>query len=92
MRVGDWIYRSVGGLDFAYTADGPRLRVRPHPDARLGRADTSLVTPLGRVAVSWRPRRRDAERVVQRAGLGLPATLELPGEERRELHAGEHSF
>ncbi len=89
--VGDWIYRSVGGLDFAYHADGPRLRVRPHPDARLGRADTSLVTPLGRIAVSWR---LDGETLSGSCVVpaGLPATLELPGEEQRGLDAGEHPF
>ena len=89
--VGDWIYRSVGGLDFAYGHDGPRLRVRPWPDARIGRAATTLKTPVGRAEVCWEASGGAATgRCVVPAGVA--ATLELRGEDPRPLDAGEHRF
>ena len=53
--VGDYLYRTVGGLDLA-APGGAQLRIAP--DVRMGvlGADTVRETPFGRVSVSWRIR------------------------------------
>ncbi len=51
--VGDWIYRTVGGLDAA--APGyAEISVAPRPGGGISSAETALQTPHGTVAVSWR--------------------------------------
>lgn len=51
--VGDWMYRTLGGL--APAADGyRRVLVAPRPPEAVHWADTSLVTGHGTVSVGWR--------------------------------------
>ena len=89
--VGDWIVRAAAGLDLSVQDDSPRLLLRPHPDARLGRCEAGYDSPWGRVESRWRC---EGERVVYevRVPEGLSAQLQLPGEEVRPLSAGEHRF
>lgn len=54
--VGDWIYRTIGGL--APAADGyRRVLVAPRPPDAITSAETSLLTTYGTVAVAWRSER-----------------------------------
>ncbi|BAM03802.1 alpha-L-rhamnosidase [Phycisphaera mikurensis] len=89
--VGDWIYRRVGGLDFAHGEAGPRLRVRPWPDRRLAHATTTLHTPRGRAEVVWRV---DGDHAAVRCVVpeGCPAVAVGEGGAERELAPGRHAF
>ncbi|MFI5841798.1 family 78 glycoside hydrolase catalytic domain [Catenuloplanes sp. NPDC051500] len=51
--VGDWLYRSVGGL--APSAPGYRqILIAPQPGGTLTSASSALDTPYGRASSSWR--------------------------------------
>ncbi|HSD32762.1 MAG TPA: alpha-L-rhamnosidase C-terminal domain-containing protein, partial [Gemmatimonadales bacterium] len=53
--VGDWMYRTIGGIDADPAAPGYRkARIAPHPGAGLTHARASLETPYGTLASAWR--------------------------------------
>ncbi|MGN6743628.1 MAG: alpha-L-rhamnosidase-related protein, partial [Amnibacterium sp.] len=86
--VADWMHRVVGGL--APAAPGyAKVLVAPRPGGGITEAETSLVTPHGRVSVAWR---QDGDRM--RVELELPERVEaivrLPGEPERILRGGSH--
>jgi alpha-L-rhamnosidase len=53
--VGDWMYRTIGGINLDPDTPGARrVRIAPRPGGGLTRARTSLETPYGTLASSWR--------------------------------------
>ncbi|HEY6061385.1 MAG TPA: family 78 glycoside hydrolase catalytic domain, partial [Gemmatimonadales bacterium] len=53
--VGDWMYRTIGGIDADPAAPGYRkARIAPHPGAGLTHARASLETLYGTLASAWR--------------------------------------
>ena len=52
--VGDWMYRTIGGLSFdAGEPGGKRVRIAPRPGGGLTRARASLETGYGSLVSSW---------------------------------------
>jgi len=52
--VGDWMYRTIGGIDLDSTAAGyQRSRIAPHVGAGLTSAKASLETSYGTLASAW---------------------------------------
>ena len=53
--VGDWMYRTIGGIDQDPDVPGyRRSRIAPRPGAGLSSARASLETPYGTLASAWR--------------------------------------
>ncbi len=53
--VGDWMYRTIGGINLDPETPGARtVRIAPRPGGGLTRARTSLETPYGKLATAWR--------------------------------------
>jgi alpha-L-rhamnosidase len=53
--VGDWMYRTIGGISIDSRAPGgKKLRIAPHPGGGLTHARASLETPYGKVVSAWR--------------------------------------
>ena len=53
--VGDWIYRTVAGLDLDPLEPGYKhIIFSPRPGGTITAAQASLVTPCGPVAISWK--------------------------------------
>lgn len=53
--VGDWMYRTIGGINLDQAAPGgKRVRIAPIPGGGLTHARASLETPYGTVVASWR--------------------------------------
>lgn len=66
--IGDWMYRTVAGLDTDEQQVGyRRLRIRPHLDPRLTQAEAALQTPYGQAKSGW-----------QTAGNTLTMLVEVP--------------
>ncbi|HKA58659.1 MAG TPA: family 78 glycoside hydrolase catalytic domain, partial [Gemmatimonadales bacterium] len=58
--VGDWMYRTIGGISLDPTAPGgKRIRIAPRPGGGLTHARASLETPYGKVSSSWQLGERD---------------------------------
>ncbi len=90
--VGDWMYRHIAGIDLDLAEDtGPLLRLQPWPDARLGRCDAALDSPVGRIESHWRLEdgKTSYTFVVPE---GVTSELILPGEKSREIGSGKHEF
>ncbi len=52
--VGDWMYRTIAGIDVDLTEDtGPRLNLCPHPDRRLGHCHAKLDSAVGQLLSCW---------------------------------------
>jgi alpha-L-rhamnosidase len=53
--VGDWMYRTIGGIDLDPAAPGyRRARIAPRPGGGVRSASASLETRYGRLATSWK--------------------------------------
>lgn len=53
--IGEWIFRSVAGIDFDEDEPGFRhILMRPFPCEELGHLTAALQTPYGEVSSSWR--------------------------------------
>src|SRR6185503_15875365 len=53
--IGDWMYRTIGGLEVDAAAPGYKHAIiAPRPGGGLTSAETSLDTPYGALATSWR--------------------------------------
>lgn len=53
--IGDWMYRSVAGLDTDDDGVGYRhIRIQPHIDQRLTYAKAELQTPYGKTVSGWK--------------------------------------
>jgi alpha-L-rhamnosidase len=61
--VGEWLYRSVAGLD----VQGRHVRIAPAPHPALGQVRASHRTPFGPVGCAW-----------ELTGAGLEVTVEVP--------------
>jgi len=87
--VADWIHRVVGGL--APAEPGYRsVRVAPRPGGGLTWAETTLDTPHGHVAVSWRLTPHGQLEVDITVPEGVTAEVDIPGVERRHVGGGGH--
>jgi len=78
--VGEWMYRTIGGIDLSRSRIGERsFVIAPRPGGGITSADIRYASPLGDVAVSWAI--RDGEMSVT---VELPpntsGTLELPSD------------
>jgi alpha-L-rhamnosidase len=52
--IGDWMYRTVGGLDTRETAPGYKeIVIKPFLDKRLTKSTTLLTTPYGKAGSDW---------------------------------------
>jgi alpha-L-rhamnosidase len=84
--VADWMHRVIGGLaplEPGYAS----VLVAPRPGGGLTEAETSLVTPHGRVSVSW-TLAGDELSVVAELPEGVHGTLRLPGWDDQPLSSG----
>jgi len=53
--VGDWMYRTVAGLELDELAPGFRqIRFQPRPGGTLTSAQAELITPFGSAAIAWK--------------------------------------
>jgi alpha-L-rhamnosidase len=91
--VGDWMHRTLGGIDLDLSEDrgGPGLVMRPHADHRLGHCDCGLDSAVGRIESSWRVE-GDWVRYRMLVPEGVPAVRVTPGGDRQPLTAGAHEF
>lgn len=98
--VGDWMYRTVAGLDLDEAEPGyRRIRLQPHPGGTLTAAEAELITPFGKAAISWKlgAGRLELEFLVPEGtrasfstppGFAAPETLEFgPGQHKLTLSA-----
>lgn len=86
--VGDWIYRSIGGL--RPTGAGWReIEISPDFSCGLEWAECSHETPYGMVSCCWK-RCGETIRVDVEIPVGVSARLKLPGLDRK-MDAGTHS-
>jgi alpha-L-rhamnosidase len=89
--VADWMHRVVGGI--APAEPGYRtVRVAPRPGGGITWADTSLDTPHGRVAVTWRTTPAGGLDVDVTVPEGVTAEVDLPGAPPRRVGGGHHRF
>lgn len=84
--VADWMHRTVAGLAPAEPGY-QRVRVAPQPGGDLTWAKTSLDTPHGTVAVSWK---LEGDDLVCEVTLpdGVDADVELPGSPPQTISGG----
>lgn len=90
--VGDWMYRTVAGIDLDMAEDtGPALRLGPRPDRRLGHCRASLESPVGRIASSWH---YEGEQVHYEVLVpeGIEACWLDPSGEQHPLSPGVHAL
>lgn len=53
--IGDWMYRTIGGIDLDPAAPGYKhAKIAPHPGGGITSARASLVTGYGPLSSSWR--------------------------------------
>ncbi|MBI1224054.1 MAG: Bacterial alpha-L-rhamnosidase [Bacteroidetes bacterium] len=53
--IGDWMYRSVAGLNTEEQAPGyKQILIKPHIGASMTEASADLMTPYGRLASGWK--------------------------------------
>lgn len=86
--VDDWLYSHVAGLS-PLEPGWRRARIAPRVIGHgIDRAEASVTTPFGVIAVSWR---REGDEIVAecRVPVGVTADVELPGL-RTTLPAGSH--
>lgn len=86
--VGEWIYRTVGGLDLNRSSISDReFRIAPRPGGGITSSEMTYRSPYGEVRVAWRV---SGERL--QVQLDLPpnttAVLALPGASEESLGPG----
>ena len=88
--VADWMHRVIGGI--APLAPGySSVLIAPQPGGGLTEAETTLVTPRGRIAVRWIV--TDGQLTVDaEVPKGVGGILRLPGLDDRALEAGNLSI
>ena len=88
--VAAWIVNYLAGIQPDPAGPGfRRFRIEPCLVDELGHVEAAHKTPTGRVAMNWS--RGGSGAIDLRMGIpeGSTATLALPGEDERELGAGE---
>ncbi|MEM9328963.1 MAG: alpha-L-rhamnosidase C-terminal domain-containing protein, partial [Bacteroidota bacterium] len=88
--IGDWMYANVGGIRPG--APGYKhIIIAPKVNGDLNYANTSLESPYGKVATSWK--RTDSQVNLE---VTIPpnttASVRLPGEDDRRLGSGTHQI
>jgi alpha-L-rhamnosidase len=87
--VADWMHRIIGGL--TPTEPGYRaVRIAPRPGGGLTWAETSLDTPHGHLAVSWRVTPDGQLHVDATVPEGVTAEIDLPAAPASHIGAGRH--
>ena len=86
--VGEFYYEYILGIK-SLEPGFRRVRIRPFPDARLGRAEGSYRSVSGEIRVAWEL--RDG-RTRFRLSVPVPAEFVFPDGTARELPPGEHSL
>jgi alpha-L-rhamnosidase len=87
--VADWMHRVVGGI--TPVEPGYRtVRIAPRPGGGLTWAETSLDTPQGHVAVSWRVAPDGQLHVDATVPDGVTAEIDLPGTPVSRIGSGRH--
>ena len=87
--VGEWLYRSIGGIDQAYGSVGYHtVRIAPLVVPELSPVKTWLETPRGRVEVEWRV---DTTEVRLRVEIPPGTNAEIAfGDVQMQVGAGNH--
>jgi alpha-L-rhamnosidase len=88
--VYQWMFENVGGIR-AEEPGWSRISIAPKPDPAVPWAKTSLVTPRGEVATSWKFEGGRFELDV-RIPVGATATVQLPSGDAKEVGSGNHRF
>lgn len=90
--VGDWLYRTVAGLDTDPEAPGfRRILMRPRPGGGLTWAKAELMTPYGSASLEWR--REAAEmHITIVVPPNTTALVILPGTAPEDVKAGDAQF
>ena len=88
--VFDWIFGAVAGIVPVTPAYG-EIRIAPHPDRRLGFADTSIESRKGRIRVHWYYK---GETVYYEVEIphGVTAQMTLPSGYTETLTGGNYYF
>lgn len=88
--VFDWIFGVSSGIK-PIEPGYRKIAFAPHPDKRLGFADASIETALGRVALSWKYV-GEAVRYAIEVPSGASAVFTLPSGRSFELGEGKYHF
>ncbi len=88
--VADWMHRTIAGLAPA-TPGYRKISIRPRPGGGLTHAKARHLSPYGPVEVAWEVR-EGALTVNATVPTGASATVDLPGDEPREVGPGTHRF
>jgi alpha-L-rhamnosidase len=87
--IADWMHRVIGGI--APAEPGYRtVRIAPRPGGGLTWAETSLDTPHGQVAVTWRLSPDGALDVDVTVPCGITAEIDLVGQQPHRVRGGRH--
>jgi alpha-L-rhamnosidase len=92
--VGEWLYRTVAGIDLA-SPGGRELLLAPCPDASLDWARGRWLSPRGPVACGWTWQSDGTVTVDVEVPVGATATLRRPASfagPDLQLSSGQHSF
>ncbi len=89
--VGEWLYRTVAGIDYAEPG-GRRLRLAPAPDSALQWASASHRSAYGVVRAGWRRLPDGTLRVDVEIPVGATAAVHVPGAAPVECGSGAYSF
>ncbi|MCM3697696.1 alpha-L-rhamnosidase [Microbacterium oleivorans] len=87
--VADWMHRVLGGLE-PTQAGYARVLIAPQPIDGVDHVSTSIDTPHGEIAVSWR-RMADSVELDATVPEGIVADIRM-GEIELEVRGGRHSF
>jgi len=83
--VGDWLYRTVAGLDTFEDAPGYKhSRIRPHTGGGLTNASGELLTPYGKLSSHWRWDKNDILLDLE-VPANTSATVYIPAEDENDI-------
>ena len=85
--VSQWLFSRVLGI----TAIDGRITLRPYPDRRLGHAQGSYLSPLGRIGAGWKYE-GDEIRYTFEVPCNSEATVILPDGQTCTVAPGTHHF
>ncbi|HEY0780640.1 MAG TPA: alpha-L-rhamnosidase C-terminal domain-containing protein, partial [Gemmatirosa sp.] len=86
--IGDWMYRTVAGLDGDPAAPGYKhILIHPHPGGGLTSASATLTTPYGAAGSAWRFV-GDSFELAARVPANARATVRLPFAQLAEVTEG----
>lgn len=90
--VGDWMYRTVAGLDADQAVPAFRhLLIHPQPGGGFTAARATLMTPYGEAASGWSVA-GDSVHVTVRVPANARATVRLPGGAVKDVGSGDYEW